>query len=57
VSATQGNSTNTTHLINFRTDIVQPNGAGLLEFEDQGRFRGRCYLSCHGKDHNPKTYP
>jgi len=57
VSATQGSSSNATHLINFDTNIVKPNRSGLLRFEDLGRFRGRCYLSCHGEDHDPKTYP
>lgn len=46
----------TPHLINFDTNIVTPNATGKLSFEDLGRFKGRCYLSCHGKDHNPKSY-
>ncbi len=56
VSATQGNSTNNGKLINFDTSIVRPNGSGQLRFESQGVFRGRCYLLCHGKDHNPESY-
>ncbi len=56
VSATQGTSTNNSHLINFRTDVVTPNKKGRLEFVDQGRFRGECSLKCHGKDHNRKNY-
>lgn len=52
-----------TRLINFMTTgksgnaVVSPSSAGRLEFEDLGRFAGRCFLSCHGSDHNPKTYP
>ncbi|MBI2095770.1 MAG: hypothetical protein HYT89_06345 [Candidatus Omnitrophica bacterium] len=46
----------TTHLINFDSTVVTPNAVGRLSFEDLGRFKGRCYLSCHGKDHNPKSY-
>jgi predicted CXXCH cytochrome family protein len=56
VSSTQGNSVNNAKLINFNTAIVKPNSAGLLRFESLGTFSGRCYLSCHGKNHNPCTY-
>ena len=56
VSATQGNSFNNSHLINFDLNIVSPNSRGLLMFEDFGTFRGQCYLSCHGEDHDPKEY-
>ena len=47
---------NKTHLINFDRNVVSPNSSGKLLFEDLGRFRGRCYLKCHNKDHNPKSY-
>ncbi len=56
ISSTQGNSTNNSKLINFDTSVVSPNSAGLLKFESLGTFAGRCYLSCHNKNHNPKTY-
>lgn len=56
ISSSQGDSTNSSHLINFDRAIVLPNAAGRLEFEDLGRFRGQCYLSCHGVDHNPLAY-
>jgi len=56
VSATQGNSVNNSHLINFDINIVSPNSSGLLMFEDLGAFRGQCYLSCHGEDHDPEEY-
>lgn len=56
VSASQGNSPNNTHLINFDLNIVSPNSRGLMMFEDQGLFRGQCYLSCHGEDHDPLAY-
>ncbi len=55
VSSTQGTATNNSHLINFNTAVVSPSN-GQLRFEDQGTFRGACYLSCHGKDHNPESY-
>jgi hypothetical protein len=28
----------------------------MLQFEDLGRFSGRCYLQCHGVSHSPKEY-
>lgn len=57
ISATQGNSTNNSKLINFDTSVVSPNRSGILRFESTGTFSGRCYLSCHGMNHNPKSYP
>lgn len=56
ISSTQGNTTNNSHLINFDITIVQPDSQGRLRFEDQGTFKGRCYLTCHGKRHEPKSY-
>ena len=57
ISITQGNADNNSHLINFDVNIVQPNADGLLYFEDLGTFQGRCYLNCHGEEHNPSVYP
>lgn len=57
VSATQGNSINNKALVNFDTNIVSPNGKGRFNFESSGVNAGGCYLSCHGKDHDPLTYP
>lgn len=57
VSATQGNPVNNSHLINFDITIALPNSQGLLMFEDLGTFSGRCFLTCHGRDHNPEVYP
>jgi predicted CXXCH cytochrome family protein len=28
-----------------------------LEFISMGRGRGQCYLECHGKNHEPESYP
>lgn len=56
ISVTQGNSTNNSKLINFNTAVVSPNRSGILRFESTGTFSGRCYLSCHGRNHNPETY-
>ncbi len=57
VSASQGNSINNSKLINFDTSVVSPSSSGRLYFESTGTFSGKCYLSCHGKNHNPKSYP
>ena len=43
-------------LINFDLDVVAPNSSGLLYYESTGIYEGACYLSCHGKNHNPCTY-
>jgi len=57
ISNTQGNSTNNTNLINFRTGTGGASPVnGQLKFEDQGLYAGRCYLMCHGKSHNPYSY-
>src|SRR5262249_55435392 len=56
ISAAQGNTTNNAHLINFDTRFVSPNSSGLLRYESTGQAHGRCYLSCHGMQHNPLTY-
>ena len=57
ISMTQGNPVNNSHLINFDINVVLPNSSGFRRFEDTGTFQGRCFLSCHGTDHNPETYP
>lgn len=56
VNNIQGNATNNSHLINFDIDIVLPDSQGRLYFEDQGTFKGQCFLSCHGVAHEPKGY-
>lgn len=56
ISAIQGNSSNNSKLINFDISVVSPSSSGILRYESTGTFSGRCYLSCHGKNHNPKSY-
>jgi len=51
ISHTQGNSTNSAHLINFDMSIVSPANNGTLRYESNGLFSGRCYLRCHGRNH------
>ena len=57
VSATQGNALHNSHLINFDRTIVSPDYDGRIEYDSQGRFRGQCFLNCHGVLHNPLKYP
>jgi predicted CXXCH cytochrome family protein len=56
ISATQGNVTNNSNLINFDKRFVTPSSSGILRFDKTGVRRGRCYLTCHGENHNPLTY-
>jgi hypothetical protein len=56
ISSAQGTTSNNTHLINFNTQVVRSNSNNQLEFIDDGDFAGRCYLRCHGLDHNPQSY-
>jgi predicted CXXCH cytochrome family protein len=56
ISSTQGNSTNNSNLINFWTTIVTNSSGGIRRFDDQGLYTGRCYLTCHGENHNPLNY-
>jgi len=44
-----------THLINFDTNIVF-GVAGIIDFVDNGNFSGSCYLRCHFRGHNPRSY-
>lgn len=46
------------YLIRFNRSVVSPNSQGQLKFVEKGisTFRGECYLSCHGVDHNPRVY-
>lgn len=43
-------------LINFDTSVVFPNNSGRLEYISTGTYSGECYLSCHGRNHNPCSY-
>jgi len=46
-----------THLIDLDNPYIRPSNSGRLEFIDLGRMAGECYLSCHGKNHDPEVYP
>jgi predicted CXXCH cytochrome family protein len=50
------------HLINFmlrdRTGktVVGPSSGGRLEYIQTEPGKGTCYLTCHGNNHNPRSY-
>jgi len=56
ISLTQGNATNNSNLLNFRAGVVTTSSGGLLKFVDMPGNHGQCYLTCHGKNHNPLSY-
>jgi predicted CXXCH cytochrome family protein len=47
---------NNSHLINFNLQVVSPSSSGRLEYIDTGRYRGSCFLRCHGENHDPFSY-
>jgi len=51
-----GNTTNNKAMVNFDLSIVGPASGGLLRYESTGFQQGECYLTWHGRDHNPKRY-
>lgn len=46
------------YLLRFNRDYVTESSSGKLKFVEKGTysFHGECWLTCHGVDHNPKTY-
>lgn len=56
ISVTQGNSTGNTNLINFRAGVVTTSSSGQLKFIGMPGNHGQCYLTCHGKNHDPLIY-
>jgi hypothetical protein len=56
ISSAQGTTTNNAHLINFDKRFVTPSSSGILRFEQTSPGKGRCYLTCHGENHNPQSY-
>ncbi|MFC2082228.1 cytochrome c3 family protein [Bacteroidota bacterium] len=55
ISSAQGNSSNSSHLINFDLSEALPIGTEF-GFEDLGDYSGRCYTICHGWSHDGKSY-
>ena len=56
ISGTQGNSTNNARLINFDSSVVTKSGTQAIRWERVGTTGGRCYLTCHGANHNGWNY-
>jgi predicted CXXCH cytochrome family protein len=56
ISSAQGTTTNNAHLINFDKRFVTPSSGGVLRWDQTSPGRGRCFLTCHGRNHNPETY-
>jgi predicted CXXCH cytochrome family protein len=56
ISGTQGTTLSNARLINFATAIVTRSGTQAIRWERVGTTGGRCYLVCHGANHNPFTY-
>ena len=44
------------HLIDLNNISISPSSSGALLFNDVGDGTGECFLSCHGRDHNPGSY-
>lgn len=56
ISITQGTVSGNTNLINFKAGVVTPSSTGQLKFVSLPGNQGQCYLTCHGKNHNPLSY-
>ena len=56
ISSSQGTTTSNVHLVNFDKRFVTPSSGGVLRYDSTGTNRGRCYLTCHGDNHNPESY-
>jgi hypothetical protein len=55
---TSHGSTENRYLIRFNREFVTESSTGKLKFVEKGTysFHGECWLTCHGVDHNPKSY-
>lgn len=56
ISGTQGSVLSNSRLMNFNTSVVTKSGTQAIRWERVGATGGRCYLTCHGANHNPWTY-
>ncbi len=54
ISSTQGNITNNKFLLNLDTRFLTPS-SGILRIDDLGAGSVRCYMVCHGENHNGRT--
>ncbi len=56
ISSTQGTVLSNARLMNFNSVAVKQSGTQAIRWERVGTTGGRCYLVCHGKNHNPLSY-
>jgi len=56
ISATQGNTTNNSRLINLSTTDNTPVGSGATAKLYIDTVTRKCYLVCHGESHNGRSY-
>jgi predicted CXXCH cytochrome family protein len=56
ISSTQGSTLSNARLINFNSVAVTMSGTQAIRWERVGTTGGRCYLSCHGVNHNGYSY-
>ena len=45
------------HLIDLDNYSIRSSSSGRMEYVRFGPRSGQCFLTCHGHDHNPATYP
>ncbi|MDD5176539.1 MAG: cytochrome c3 family protein [Sterolibacterium sp.] len=56
ISSTQGTTLSNSRLLNFRTDVVTKSGTQAIRWERVGTTGGKCYMTCHGENHNGYSY-
>jgi len=56
ISLNQGSNSGNSNLINFRAGVVTASTGGQLKFVQLSGNHGQCYLTCHGKNHDPLGY-
>lgn len=57
VSTVAGSRIANAHLIDFDVTVVQPSRAGLRQYRTGGGSNGNCTLTCHGSEHQNRSYP
>jgi predicted CXXCH cytochrome family protein len=45
------------HLIDLDSFFIRPSNSGRLEYDSFSPRTGQCFLNCHGKNHDPSSYP
>lgn len=58
IASSQGTQRGNSHLINFQSSVaLRDKVTGRLEYVDLGGGQSQCFLSCHGVNHSPLSYP